>query len=93
MAEKIILTEEEYCIANMGNDYKKPYAEYVREMEAIECEYCGEEEAAFRIEVRSPSKEVDKHDACPHCVATFFTETPEDVEFMQVLSLKSLGEI
>ncbi len=91
MAEKIILTEDEWCMCQLGSDRGGTYAEYLKEMKT--CEYCGENAAAFRVEVRFPSNEVDKHDACPLCVATFFTETPEDVEFMQVLSLKSLGEV
>lgn len=54
------------------------------------CEYCGENEAEFSIKVISPDGSVEESDiVCGGCVATWFTESPEDVKSMEV---KKLGE-
>ena len=55
----------------------------------VKCEYCGEEEAVFSIEVTSPDGKIEESDlVCPACVGIWFTETPEDVERMSVVRLE-----
>lgn len=59
-----------------------------KKMADKKCEYCGEEEALFSIEINCTdgSKE-ESNLICNHCVATWFTETPEDVERMSIVRL------
>jgi len=53
------------------------------------CEYCGEHESVFSIEVHSPNGECEESNlVCPNCVAIWFTETPEDVERMSIVRLE-----
>lgn len=52
------------------------------------CEYCGEEyegSLAFYILVKFTNGNRETARTCPDCIATFFTETPEDVETMTVI--------
>jgi len=52
------------------------------------CEYCGENESIFSIEVNSPDGSVEESDlVCADCVGTCFTESPDDVERMSVVRL------
>jgi len=52
------------------------------------CEYCGENEAVFSIEVNSPDGTCEESNlVCPECVATWFTESQEDVERMSIVRL------
>ena len=51
----------------------------------VKCEYCGENEAVFKIEVESPDGTIEHGDkTCANCIATWFTETPEDVQKLYV---------
>ncbi len=57
-------------------------------IEDFECEYCGEEwegHIAFHVEVLFVDGRKETARTCPDCIATFFTETPEDVETMVVV--------
>lgn len=55
----------------------------------VKCEYCGENEAVFSIEVNSPNGDCEEsNEVCPECVAIWFTETPEDVERMSIVRLE-----
>ncbi|HEC38094.1 hypothetical protein LCGC14_0761930 [marine sediment metagenome] len=88
MAEKIILTEEEWCVCQLGSDRGGTYADYLKEMKI--CEYCGEHEAQFSIEVNCTDNSVqDSNLVCASCVATWFTETPENVESMSIVRLEA----
>lgn len=54
-----------------------------------ECEYCGEHESVFSIEVNMVDGTCETSDlVCPGCVATFYSETPEVVESMSVVRLE-----
>lgn len=92
MAEnKIVLTEEEYNMAHLGSDVMQPYSEYLADMKSLECEYCGEAKAEFSIEVNWTNGKVEESNlVCPGCVATFYTETPEEVERMSVVRLEAI---
>jgi protein-arginine kinase activator protein McsA len=53
------------------------------------CEYCGENEAQFEFKVlRSDNKYETSKGVCGDCVATWFTETPEDLKTMHVEKLE-----
>ena len=55
----------------------------------VTCEYCGEEEAIFSIEVTTPEGNIETSDlVCAACVGIWFTETPEDVERMSIVRLE-----
>jgi len=54
------------------------------------CEYCGEYEAEFSIEVNCTDGSVEESNlVCADCVATWFTETPESVERMSIVRLEA----
>ena len=54
------------------------------------CYFCGENEAVFSIEVNCIDGSVQGSDlVCPSCVATWYTETPDDVERMSVVRLEA----
>ena len=57
-------------------------------IEDFVCEYCGEEyegTLAFHIDVEFVSGNKESQRCCPDCIATFFTETPEEVETMTII--------
>lgn len=56
-----------------------------------ECEYCGEkyqENLFFNFTIQNtPNNNMSSHDsgeACADCIATWFSETPEDVQSMMI---------
>ena len=54
------------------------------------CEWCGENKSVFSIEVNCTDDSVQESNlVCPNCVATWFTETPDDVERMSVVRLEA----
>lgn len=54
------------------------------------CEYCRENESEFSIEVNSPNGSMEESDlVCNECIATWFMETPKDVERMSVVRLEA----
>lgn len=58
------------------------------------CDYCGEEcdgNHKFKIFVNEGNGNVDDTAiSCPGCIATFFTETPEDVLNMRIIKLEAI---
>ena len=58
-------------------------------IEDFECQYCGEEcdgNLKFKISISYVGDDRDDgvSPCCPSCIATFFTETPEDIKTMKV---------
>lgn len=55
------------------------------------CEYCGEEDAIFSIEVICTDGSLQSSELiCPKCIANWYTETPEDVRTMLVKRLEAV---
>ena len=57
-------------------------------IEDFVCMYCGEEyegTLAFHVLVEFTDGKTETARSCPDCIATFFTETPEDVETMTIV--------
>jgi hypothetical protein len=55
------------------------------------CDYCGGEvDGYFKFQVFINEGTPDEETAisCPDCIATWFTETPEDVKNMRVIKLE-----
>ncbi len=56
-------------------------------IEDFECGFCGEEidgNFKFQVEVEYVNDPKESIISCPDCIATFFTETPEDIKTMTV---------
>lgn len=57
-------------------------------IEDFVCDYCGEEyegTLAFHVDVEFIDGRKETQRSCPDCIATFFTETPGDVETMTII--------
>ena len=57
------------------------------QVEDFICDYCGEEcdgNLKFQIFINEGTEDHDTAICCPDCIATWFTETPEDVKSMTV---------
>ncbi len=55
------------------------------------CPYCGEEVDGyfkFQIFVNEGTDDYDTAIVCPDCIATWFTETPEEVQNMRIVKLE-----
>lgn len=77
MADKIIMK----CVPDIK-------VSKVKVIEDFKCEYCGEEyqgTLAFHMIVEYTNGKTETARSCPDCIATFFTETPEDVETMTII--------
>ena len=51
------------------------------------CVWCGEvyrDDLLFNYMIKSPNGDTDTTEACSDCIATWFSETPEDVEIMTI---------
>ena len=60
-------------------------------IEDFDCDYCGEEvDGNFKFQVFINEGTPDSNTAisCPDCIATWFTETPEDVVNMRVIKME-----
>lgn len=57
------------------------------------CDYCGDEvegKFKFQVFVNENTENYDTAISCPECVATWYTETPNDVKNMRIIRMEAI---